>query len=70
MSSTNLKIEGMTCQNCVNSIKGLLEKTNGVNKVDIDLESKNATIDFDPNTTNLNEITTVIEEAGFDPILE
>lgn len=68
MQNTTIKIDGMTCMGCVNSIKDVLQKTSGVNNVEVSLEQAQATIQYDADVTNDNAFIKAIEEAGFDVI--
>jgi copper chaperone len=61
----DLNVEGMTCQHCVHAVKGAVSALSGVGKVEVSLEKKKATVDFDPGITNLAAITTAIEEQGY-----
>jgi copper chaperone len=61
----DLNVEGMSCQHCVHAVKGAVAALNGVDKVEVSLEKKRATVDFDPGVTNLQAIKTAIEEQGY-----
>jgi len=61
----DLNVEGMSCQHCVHAVKGAVAALTGVDKVEVSLEKKRATVDFDPGVTNLQAIKTAIEEQGY-----
>jgi copper chaperone len=61
-----IKINGMTCTGCVNSVKNVLEKIPGVDSADVSLEQKQATIQYDAATTGVNQFKNAIEDAGFE----
>jgi copper chaperone len=63
-----LKVEGMTCQHCVQTVTEMLGKMIGVEKVEISLEQKEVTIDFDELRTQTEVISAQIIEAGFEVI--
>ena len=42
-----LKVEGMTCQHCVQTVSETVGKMAGVQKVDVNLDQKEVTIEFD-----------------------
>lgn len=65
MESVTLKVGGMSCMGCVNSVKRLLEALPGVVKVDVDLAKAEAAVDFDPNLTHLEAIKSCIVEGGY-----
>src|SRR5437867_1698219 len=62
---TVIKIGGMHCAGCVSSIQGFLSELTGVNKVEVNLATEKATIEFDPSTINLNTIEKAIQEIGY-----
>ena len=63
-----LKIKGMTCQHCVQTVTETVCKMTGVEKVDVSLEQKEVTIDFDELQTETEAISVQIVEAGFEVI--
>lgn len=67
---TALKIGGMHCAGCVNSIQGLISELNGVNKVEVNLASEKAAIEFDPNQLRLDAIEKAIQEIGYKVVYE
>lgn len=61
-----IKIDGMTCMGCVNSVKNVLEKIPGVSSADVSLEQKQVTVAYDPAVTHSAQLTGAIKEAGFE----
>ncbi len=68
MQTTIIKIDGMTCMGCVNSVKTILEKTPGVIHVEVSLDKAQATIQYDAVVSNNNQFIASIEDAGFDVV--
>ncbi len=68
MQNTTIKIDGMTCMGCVNSVKNVLQEISGVDNVEVSLEQAQATIQYDADVTNDNTFIEAIEEAGFDVV--
>jgi len=66
MEQVQLKVEGMTCSGCVNSIQNALGSRDGVSKAEADLDAKLVTIDFDPALIQRDGLVAAIEDAGFD----
>ena len=66
MSTVELKVEGMVCDGCVASVTRALQARDGVSEVSVSLQEGAVTIDFDPATVALPELTAAIEAAGFD----
>jgi copper chaperone len=56
------KIEGMSCNHCVMSVKKSLSKLN-LNDLKVDIGS--AEVDCDENKTKESEVVKAIEEAGY-----
>ena len=63
MAEILLKIEGMSCQHCVMSVKKAVEKITGVTSAEISIG--NAKVTFDGSKTNRNEIAKAVEDAGY-----
>ena len=63
-----LKVEGMTCQHCVQTVTETVGKMTGVEKVEVSLEQKEVTIDFDELQIQTEAICAQIVEAGFEVI--
>jgi len=66
MKQELIKVEGMTCQHCVQTITKALKKISGLNSIDVSLDNKEVNVRFDENETNLQEITKKIVEVGFE----
>lgn len=64
MNIKTINIEGMSCNHCKMSVERALRSIEGVTKVDVSLENKNAIIESNKEI-NDNEINKVIEEIGF-----
>ncbi|AOV06253.1 copper chaperone CopZ [Sporosarcina ureilytica] len=61
-----LKVEGMSCNHCVNAIESSVGELNGVSLVNVNLDQKNVTVQFDNEKTTLANIKETIEDQGFD----
>jgi copper chaperone len=66
MIQESLKVEGMTCQHCVETITETLGVIVGINKVAVDLEKKEVQIDYNEEETSLKAISDKIVEMGFE----
>jgi len=58
-------IDGMQCGHCKTRVEKALLSINGVTKVEVDLDSKNAIIEC-KNQIDDNKIKEVIEDIGFE----
>ena len=65
MEKIFLKVEGMTCGGCVQSVQKALVKQEGVSKANADLETGMVTIEFDGTKIDKPAIQKTIKDAGF-----
>ena len=65
METVTLKVEGMTCGGCVASVTRVLKSTPGVDDAVVKLDSRSATVRFDPARTSVPALKTAIEDAGY-----
>jgi copper chaperone len=61
-----VKVNGMTCQGCVRSVKRVLEAVPGVQQADVSLEQSEARVSFDPAQTGVDAFKTAINDAGYE----
>ncbi|NXC47004.1 ATP7B ATPase, partial [Penelope pileata] len=61
-----IRIDGMTCNSCVQSIEGTISQRQGVRHVAVSLAGKTGTVHYDPSITNGEELRAAIEDMGFD----
>ncbi|NXJ68760.1 ATP7B ATPase, partial [Rostratula benghalensis] len=61
-----IRIGGMTCNSCVQSIEGTMSERQGVQRIAVSLAGKTGTIHYDPAITNGEELRAAIEDMGFD----
>lgn len=67
MAQTTLKLEGLTCQNCVGSVSSELQSLPGVTDVDIELVNdgvSTATVTSNP-TPSSQQFADAVTEAGY-----
>ena len=58
-----IKIGGMTCGGCVNSVKKALER---LPITEAQVEIGEATVEYDQKMVNHNQMVAAIEDAGFE----
>jgi copper chaperone len=63
--TSNLNVEGMSCQHCVHAVKSSVGALAGVDTVDVILEQKLVTVGFDPGVTSLEAIKHAIRDEGY-----
>jgi copper chaperone len=66
MQSVTLKVEGMSCGHCVNSVEGAVKNLGASGKVD--LKAHSVTVEFDDAQVSLNAIKEAIEDQGYDVV--
>ena len=65
MKEVNLKIEGMHCAGCSTRLEKVLNNLEGVETAKVSLGEKKATIKYNEEETNIENIKEAIEDAGF-----
>jgi len=64
-SKADIKVSGMTCAMCVQSIEEALGDVDGVRAVTVNLATEKAHVEYDPDTTGVGAMKTAIEELGY-----
>jgi copper chaperone CopZ len=65
MEQMSIRIGGMTCSGCVNSVRIALARLPGVEVKQVEVGS--ATVDYDPSLTSPESLRSAIGKAGFEP---
>ncbi len=60
-----IKIGGMTCASCAQTIESALRKTEGVVEANVNLATEKAVVEYDPQTTNYETLIEVINSTGY-----
>ncbi|XP_052201746.1 copper-transporting ATPase HMA4-like isoform X2 [Diospyros lotus] len=60
-----LRIKGMACTSCSESVEHAILMVEGVKKAVVGLALEEAKVHFDPNVTNTDRIGEAVEDAGF-----
>ena len=68
MANKKFLVEGMSCAHCVATIKKTVGGLAGVLSVDIILDNKEVSVEFDDSKVALGVISSKIKEAGFEVI--
>lgn len=69
MTTTTLTIKGMSCGNCVRHVESALKKLDGVAAVTVDLAAGQATVEFNPQTVNINGLKQAVSDAGYEALI-
>ena len=70
MVEANLRVEGMHCTDCENSIAKGVHQLAGIDSIKANHLDSTAFVRFDSNKTNVAEISKAIEERGFHVVAE
>jgi len=68
MKNITLNVEGMSCSHCVNAVTKAVTALEGVSGINVDLEGKTVTVDYDADQVSLEGIKEAIEEEGYDVV--
>ena len=60
-----LAVPGMTCASCPITVKHAITKVNGVSKINVDFDKREAVVTFDDSKTNVLALTTATANAGY-----
>lgn len=66
MTTTTLKLKGMSCASCANSIETAIQQVPGVNSVQVNFAAEQASVEYDQRSTNLEAIQLAIADAGYE----
>lgn len=65
MDIFEFNIPGMTCETCAGKIKNALINT-GVTDISFDFKTRNASVTYDNQRTNPDEIKKIIRKTGYE----
>lgn len=65
MDTATLKLRGMSCASCASNIEDAIRSVPGVNECNVNFGAEQATVKYDPQKTNVEEIQNAVEEAGY-----
>jgi len=67
--TVTLSVSGMTCAACPITVKKGLSKVDGVSKIDINYDKREAVVTFDDAKTNVQMLTKATEDVGYPSVL-
>lgn len=68
MSSMVLKVQGMSCGGCSSKVIKAINAIEGVDHVDVVLETGQVTVDYSNPELHAEQLKDVIEDLGFDVV--
>jgi len=60
-----LSVPGMTCASCPYIVKGSIDMLDGIKSVEATMEDLSATVTFDDEVTNVEEIRAATNDVGY-----
>ncbi len=66
MTKQAITVNGMSCGHCVETINKAVGALPGVQAVNVELELKRVSVEYDAAATGLEEISDAIAKAGFE----
>lgn len=68
MTEVTLKVQGMSCGHCVQSVKGALEPVEGISEVEVSLENGEVKVTYDEAKVDKDLMKQLIEDNGYDVV--
>ncbi|MDP2154258.1 MAG: heavy-metal-associated domain-containing protein [Methylotenera sp.] len=65
MKTELIKVTGMTCGGCVNSLTRALKSINGVDAVQVDLSTGDTQVQYNENLTSPEQLKSAVKNAGY-----
>ncbi len=70
MKSVVLKIQGMHCGGCAQSVKRLLEREPGVKSAEVAFETGDARVLFDPAQLDEQRLIALVQQPGYQATIQ
>jgi copper chaperone len=68
MTQETIKVEGMSCMHCQLRVKKAVEAVEGIQRADVNLQTKQVTVDYEEGKVNLEKVKAAIRESGYEPV--
>jgi P-type Cu+ transporter len=68
MEHTSLKLQGMSCASCANSIEHIISSVPGVSACSVNFGAEQASVTYDPSKTDVATIQNAVDAAGYSAI--
>lgn len=63
-----INIKGMMCGHCQATVENAIKAVKGVKSVKVDLEKKQATVEYDPADTDISKVKKAVADAGYEVV--
>jgi len=65
LASITLNVQSMTCESCEVTIRVAAQKLDGVESVEVSLDTRSATVRYDPTKITADAIANAITDLGY-----
>ena len=65
-STIDLRVQGMTCANCVGRVERALGKVDGVLSASVNLATERATVQYLPSAVSVGQLKAAVRESGYE----
>ncbi len=65
MTTTTLKVHGMSCGHCVMAVTQALKGVEGVSEAKVDLQAGQAVVDYDESRATKQDLVSAVVEEGY-----
>lgn len=65
METVNLRLMGMSCASCVNTVEQALQSVPGVSICNVNFATEAASVEYDPHRTNPEQLIRAVTQAGY-----
>ena len=66
VDTLELRVHGMTCDNCSRTVERTLASVPGVTKVTVDLKGQSAHIEYDKNLVTQQTLAEAVRDLGYE----
>ncbi|QFF97860.1 copper resistance protein CopZ [Psychrobacillus glaciei] len=66
VSQVTLNVQGMSCGHCVNAVESNVGKLDGVEQVNVHLETGKVDVSFDEEKITVEKIKETIDDQGYE----
>ena len=60
-----IRVEGMHCHKCEQTIQRAIKRLPGVDEVEVDFPTSQASVLFDPTKINISDLMQAVNQAGY-----
>ena len=65
MDTITLKLRGMSCASCARNVEEAIRSVPGVSEANVNFAAEQATVDYNPQKTNIEKIQAAVDVAGY-----